>query len=130
MAPTVTALFIGGPIDGERREVQLSPELYVYESPAELEGALFLPQEATKPSRELLPYIRTYKRISKTPGGVTIYEAQPLLIKYRYTVELDAYPSADLALLLRILSDAVRGVTRHPSAFPGGVVGSRIFKID
>lgn len=127
MTEVENAIFVGGPWDGERHALigMASPVIYFHESPPGMMLYIF-------PSRHrdltLKPYIREYRRIGRTPGGVAIYEIvpQPERCTHVFTVEVEGANGSDLAVARECLQEVLDRIVAARGAFTGGIYSAKI----
>jgi hypothetical protein len=123
MRYTETAIFCGGPLAGKTKQVCPSKDvIYTFELPklAEL-------SEGSAPFAEtLMPYIRTYRKVYTTPGGVAVFEVEPLTVTTEFTISVEHHPDSDPLTVRRVVESVVESTPNHGTAFIGGITGARV----
>lgn len=125
MTPSHEAIFIGGPLAGVVRHVHTpaSRPIYTFEMPK----LSLLYEKGSTLARTMMPYIRTYNCVATTPGGVRIYEVEPLKPRTTtFTIEVEHHPDSDPELIRRVVDSVVESTPNHGTAFTGGITGARV----
>lgn len=120
MGLRVEALFLGGPLDGQRKALRRAmPVFDVLRFDLRPLNDVWEYGELPQPTR------LRYERTHITASGVHIYE--PIEDeKHYFVVEVDTVPGADEGQVEHILNDLLAHIDGHVEAFPSGVRAARV----
>lgn len=124
MKYTETAIFCGGPLAGKTKSVWLDQDVvYAFERPK-----LELSEDSAPFAKAPISpyYIRTYRKVYTTPGGVAVFEVEPLTVTTEFTISVEHHPDADPAVVRRCVEGTIWHIPEYTGAFTGGVKAARL----